>query len=340
MLQLTEGQAILDAYDEHASAVSAYGQARFHPASRLSLTAGSRIDHWSPTGSTTASPWVNAELRVSTRTRLRGGSGLYRQFAELDQVHGIHGGGSDLKPERALHVDAGIEHALPRRTRILFNAYARHEEDMLWTRGVEPRRSPQGAIVPGDVDAPWVNALSGTARGVEVVLRRDAADGFSGWVGYAYGRLKYTDTQTGEQFWADADQRHTLSVYGNYRLSSRASVSVRYRYGSNYPLIGYLGEPPPALGMSPILDGERLFYALVDQRNLLRLPAYSRLDVRADRAFTWSRRRLTVFVEVSNVLNRTNLRNTSYRVDRAGRVFNTTESLMPIVPSAGVVVEF
>jgi hypothetical protein len=173
------------------------------------------------------------------------------------------------------------------------------------------------------------------------VVRRDAADGFSGWAGYGYGRLRYTDDQTGEQFWADADQRHTVSLYGNYRLSSRSSVSARFRYGSNYPIAGYIGTAPSSLGNNPSIEGGRpLFSSLVSERNTLRLPAYSRLDVRADRAFNWSGRRLVLFVDVANVLNRTNLRNSSYSVDRAGRVFDTTESLMPIVPSGGLVFEF
>jgi hypothetical protein len=173
-----------------------------------------------------------------------------------------------------------------------------------------------------------------------VVARRDAVDGFSGWAGYAFGRLRYTSTPTAEAFWADADQRHTLSLYGNYRLSSRTSVSARFRYGSNYPIAGYIGPSSPSLGTVPTIDGRSLFSGLVSERNTLRLPAYARLDLRADRAFTWSGRRLVVFVDVANVLNRTNLRNASYSVDRVGRVFETTESLMPFVPSGGLVFEF
>jgi hypothetical protein len=72
----------------------------------------------------------------------------------------------------------------------------------------------------------------------------------------------------------------------------------------------------------------------------LRLPAYARLDLRADRAFTWSSRRLTLFVEVANALNRTNLRNVPYSVDRSGRVLGATDSMIPILPSAGFVIEF
>src|SRR5262249_57909910 len=97
-------------------------------------------------------------------------------------------------------------------------------------------------------------------------------------------------TQTGESFWADADQRHTLTLYLNYRLSSRASVSTRYRYGSNYPLVGYIGEPKASLGPDQIVDGHPIFLGLSSERNTLRLPAYSRLDVRADPPFNSARR--------------------------------------------------
>ena len=89
-----------------------------------------------------------------------------------------------------------------------------------------------------------------------------------------------------------------------------------------------------------MVDGRPLFYGLSAERNALRLPAYSRLDVRADRAFNWSGRRLVVFAEVANILNHTNVRNSASSIDRRGRVFGTMESLMPIVPSGGLVVEF
>jgi hypothetical protein len=337
---MTNALVALNEYDERAAAGSAYGQVRFGLGSRLTVTPGARVDRWTLTTTTTASPWVNAEFRLSERTRLRGGSGVYRQFADLDAVFGMHGGGRDLPPERALHIDASVEHTVAPQTRVLFTVYSRRERDVLRIPGAEPRRTPAGTISQGSLTAPWVNALDGDARGAEIVVRRDTTAGFSGWAGYAYSRLRYTDTLIGESFWADADQRHTLSLYGNYRLSSRASLSARYRYGSNYPMVGYIGEASPALGSRPLIDGRPLFFGLTRERNTLRLPAYSRLDVRADRAFNWSGRRLVLFVDVANVLNHTNLRNTSYSVDRAGRVFEATESLMPIVPSGGFVIEF
>ena len=94
-------------------------------------------------------------------------------------------------------------------------------------------------------------------------------------------------------------------------------------------------------GCAPLFGGTRpLFYGLVQTRNTLRLPAYARLDVRADRTFTWSARRMTLFVEVANALNHQNLRNVPYGVDRTGRVQEPTDTLLPIIPSAGMVIEF
>jgi hypothetical protein len=330
------GQQTLTDYDENAGAASAYGQVRISLGSRLSLTPGARIDYWSLTDSTFASPWLNAAWRLTDGTRLLGGTGIYRQFPSLEDVLGVHGGGRDLRPEKALHGDAGLEHSLPHQTRLLFNVYARREEDVLRAHGAEPRVS-DGRIRPESAVAPLVNALTGTARGIEVVLRRETASGFSGWAGYGYGRLQYEDGVTGERFWADFDQRHTVTLYGNYRLSSKASVSARYRYGANYPMAGYIAEAvPPAPGD----EGRRAYYALSDSRNQIRLPAYSRLDLRADRAFKWGNRRIVAFVDVANIVDHENLRNTPYFVDRFGRVFGPTETLMPIVPSGGLVVEF
>jgi hypothetical protein len=332
-----DGPRTLNSYRESAAAGSAYAQVRIELPSRLSVTPGARVDYWGLTGDRTASPWLSAEWRVRERTRLRGGTGFYRQFADVDQLFGFQGGGAELRPERAVHADGGIEHDLSANTRVTVTAYQRLEQDVLWTPLAEPQRRVDGTIRPGAANAPWTNGLEGRARGVELVLRRDAPDGLSGWAGYAYSRARYTDVTGRQTFWGDVDQRHTLSLYGNYRLSSRSTVSAKLRYGSNYPLRGYVGGATPA---APLVDGQPAYYALAGTRNTMRLPAYTRLDVRADRAFHWRPGRLVLFVEVANALNRTNLRNTPFGVDRNGRIFGATEPLMPIVPSAGFVFEF
>jgi hypothetical protein len=141
-------------------------------------------------------------------------------------------------------------------------------------------------------------------------------------------RNRYEDQVTGEQYWGDLDQRHTLNAYGFYRVSRRFTVGAKYRMGTNFPIPGYYSEQGPQ-------------YFVSDRRYELRLPSHARLDLRADRAFDWSRKRLTVFVEVINLLNRENVRFNPPRVTSSTRqVTRLSDALVPIVPSAGILIEF
>ena len=173
-----------------------------------------------------------------------------------------------------------------------------------------------------------MNALDGYARGVEWMVERRTPNGLSGWVSYALGFNHYRDRTTGETFWGDFDQRHTINVYGNYRTSDRLSFSARFRAGSNVPTTGYWTER----------DGVDF---VGDQRNTLRVPVYSRLDARMNRTFTWERKRLTLFVEAVNIYNRANVRFDVPSVDR--RTFQATNvfsTMLPFVPSIGFLLEF
>jgi hypothetical protein len=77
------------------------------------------------------------------------------------------------------------------------------------------------------------------------------------------------------------------------------------------------------------------------RRTESRLPPYARVDVRADWTPAWRGRRVTVFAEVINALGRRNLGPQSYSVRLpAGTVTGATEPLFPVVPSAGVLVQF
>ena len=60
-----------------------------------------------------------------------------------------------------------------------------------------------------------------------------------------------------------------------------------------------------------------------------------------NRTFNRPSNRITLFVEVMNVFNRENVRFTPPGVNgRTGQAFGLFESMIPFVPSAGVLVEF
>jgi outer membrane cobalamin receptor len=330
---------LLSNYSAAGRAASAYAQLSAR-VGKLTLTPGGRVDYWQATATTTSSPWITGDWAMTRTTQLRGGAGIYRQFPDLTMLNGLNGN-VDLRPERARHADLGIVQTFSNSISVQVTGYRRDERDVLRIADSEPRRLADGTIVLGRGDAPWSNRLAGRAYGVEAILRRDAPDSLSGWIAYGYSEHRYHDAVTDERFWSDYDQRHTVSTYALYRLSNRSSIGAKFRYGSNYPITGYVGQQSFSPNAPALLGGDRpVFFGLTDRRNTLRLPAYARLDVRADRAVTWGGRRATLFVEVANVLNRRNERNVPSAVGRNGQLHGVTDSLLPIVPSAGFVIEF
>jgi hypothetical protein len=303
----------------------AYAQLRL-TAGSLTLVPGARTDHWTLTGETTASPWLQGEWKLSSVASIRGGTGVYRQFPEFQQVVGALGV-HDARAQRAQQYDLGFEQRMGAAMRWQVTIFDR-EEAGFFRRPAAETRLVNGRVVRGSATATYQASLDGFARGVELLVQRHSTRGVSGWLAYSYGRVRYTDRGTRETYWGDLDQRHAVNLYVFFRVSDRTSVSAKIRAGTNVPAPGYYAQ-------------EGSDYVVSSSRNALRVPTYSRVDVRANRTFNWSRKRLTLFAEVINLLNRDNVRFNPPGVNSTTRrVSNLFESLIPIVPSAGILIEF
>jgi outer membrane receptor protein involved in Fe transport len=235
--------------------------------------------------------------------------------------------GRDVRPERARSADAGLELKLAGGWSAQTTGFARVERGVMRIGG-EPRiDAATGRRVLEAVFPEIAPTLDGDSRGADLVVSRRAQRGPTGWVAYTWALTRYRDRVTGERFAGDFDQRHTVNVVAEQRLSYRMVVHGKLRMGSNFPVTGYFGGELPALTLSAL-------------RNQVRLPRYLRLDLKVVRTFTFDRRRLTLFVEVMNATGRQNygLADGSIRsnLDAVGYV----ERLIPRVPSAGILIEF
>jgi hypothetical protein len=317
---------IEDDWDADAWRAGAYVQGRLSLPREASVNLGTRVDRWGTVARTDVSPWVQAELPLSRTIGLRGGTGLYRQPADFDQAQGVRGG-ADLSAARAWQADLGVAARLTPALTVEAVVYGRQERDVLRLPGAEMQRV-NGEIVPESSTTRWENALSGGARGVEVMLERRATSGVTGWISYAWSDARYDDPARGESFGSDFDQRHTVNTYVHYRFNDRTSAAVKLRTGSNYPITGYIERH----------GGD---YYLGAVRNVTRLPVYARLDVRANRTFRAGDARVTVFAELINAFGRENRRVAEpYLASSDGRLGRVTETLIPFVPSGGLLVEF
>jgi hypothetical protein len=316
---------VINDFNDDATRSGAYAQVRA-TAGNVTVIPGVRVDRWTLTGEATASPWVQGEVKLPNHMTLRGGTGVYRQYPEFDQVIGTLGS-REARAQRAAQYDLGVEQRIGSSFRWQVTAFDREENGFFRRPGAETRLV-NGRVVRGSITAPYEASLEGAARGVEVLLQRRSTNGVSGWLAYSYGRIRSTDTLTHESYWSDLDQRHAINLYVSYRVSDRTSVGAKARVGTNVPAPGYYTKE----------GGD---YFITSSRNILRLPTYSRVDVRANRTFNWEHRRLTLFAEVINLFNRDNVRFNPPGVNAATRrVSNLFESMIPIVPSAGILIEF
>jgi hypothetical protein len=287
------------------------------------LTAGVRLSRRSGGADFVAAPWVLVERRLGDAWTVRGGAGHAAQFLDPTLSTIDH----TVDPERARYVDVSLEHRLGRTIRWQLTAFDRHESDVLRRMGEDRVNPDTGRRVPAATFPTFRASLDGAARGADILLMRRAPSGLTGWVSYSWSETRYRDVITGEVFDGDFDQRHTLNVFAQQRLSYRLMVSAKYRLGSNFPFVGYFTR-----------QGDTLY--LGTERNRVRLPRYARLDLRATRTFTFDRRRLTLFVEIMNALGRENVGQADGAIRANLEAVGYAERLIPFVPSAGFLIEF
>jgi outer membrane cobalamin receptor len=313
----------LGAFSARRTETSWYVQDRWSPLGRLTATAGVRVDRIA--GETVASPRIRVAVPLGAGWLVRGAAGEQVQAPPLPALFGLLGNPA-LRASHSVEVDAGVEKSLPARTTLAIDLYRRRDRDQLFALA-EPRL--ENGRVTGALH-PFQNSLDGRSHGAEVTIRRDSASRLSGWIGYAYGRTRFTDRLDGLAFSGDFDQRHTLNAAGSYRVSGTLAFSAEWRYGSGTPRTGFFQLSGALLELGP-------------ERNTIRLLQYRRLDLKARKAYVWGRSTFTLAAQVLNVLNRRNEYNvtsTILSLAETGRFVSGLRESFRIAPAVGLSIRF
>ena len=160
--------------------------------------------------------------------------------------------------------------------RVQVTVYDREERDMLRRPGAETRLVDgrlRARLRGGAVREPRSTASS---RGVEVMLQRLDSSGFSGWISYSYGRNRYRDVVTGESLLGrsrSAPHAEPLRALSAVAAHQRQRQAARRQQLSGARLL--------TRGRRPVLRRPTC-------ATELRLPSFARLDLRANRTFTWA----------------------------------------------------
>ncbi|MGA9668899.1 MAG: TonB-dependent receptor [Terracidiphilus sp.] len=323
--QPTVPSSVLVNYGHSAAEQSFYLQDTWR-AKHFLLTGGGRIEHSGLTEQTIALPQGALTYHLGESWTFRAGASSDAQFPTLDEEYGYYSNQS-LRAEISNSYNLSVERMLGRYARILTEVYDREDRNQIFSLNGPQLVNGQAELI----ENPYENSVHGHARGAEITLQRRSANRLTGWVSYAYSETMYHDPRDQLQFISDYDQRHTVNLFASYRLKPTLAISTQYRYGSGMPVPGFVEVAP---GGAPTLEA---------QRDQARLPAYSRLDLRGNKAWSFDRFRLTLAGELLNVTDHANyffLGEDPMRIQSATDFAAQEKKSAPILPAVSLSVEF
>jgi TonB family protein len=240
------------------------------------------------------------------------GWGLYHQPPAPGDLSPVFGNPT-LGLESAEHLLGGVSVGTPDVLAVEVTAF-RVTSDSLAVRSPLPSPLNAQAVLGTGI---------GRTRGIQVLVRKEIAHRFFGWVTYTLSKSERADAE-GEPFHPyDFDQTHVLGAVASYDLGGGFEVGGRFRYATGFPRSPVVGSYVDGkTGASEPLFGEL---------NSIRIPAFWQVDVRVSKRFTIGRSTLEAYLDLQNVTDRQNPEEIVYSSDYAQRRYITGLPILPVV---------
>lgn len=301
---LTNAPRVLSMQHTRQNLADLYVNNRWRFAPQWTATGGVRVGHDGYSRQRFAEPRVGLEWAWSQDTVLSVGLGRHNQPPPAEQsLKDI--GNPSLRHLRSNHAVLGVAQQL----------------GSGWSWRVEAYAKTFDGYAVTDPQLRYRNGASGTAQGIELLVKKHATERLSGFASLSVSKARRQHDGTGEQFPFEFDQPVIASVVSQYKLSDRWQFGAKWSYHTGAPYT-------PVTGTSTYPDGRvRPLYGGINSQ---RVPSYHRLDLRVD----WKRSdTLTAYVELINAYGRKNVSGYSYSADYRQR---ETVYQMPAFISVGV----
>ena len=299
---------------------------RFRLGSRVTVEAGVRWDRQTYSNDEQWAPRLNLVAQLDPKTTLRASIGDYWQPQGIHELQVEDGVDEFHQAQLNRQLTVALDHLFGR-SRFSAQVYAKRLED--------PRPRFENLfeifdIFPeGQSDRVLIEPESGRAHGLELLFERRHRR-LDWWVTYALSEAE--DKIDGEYVPRSWDQRHAVSYSVNWRFKEHWNLNVAGVHHSGWP------ATDAELVLLPTEPFVRLIPA---ERNAASYPDYHRVDVRASRSFETARGQIKLFLEITNLFDRDNVRSIAdFEVDfspESGFSINREfESWFPRIPSFGV----
>jgi hypothetical protein len=241
-------------------------------------------------------PRLSARYKVTPNFAAIAATGIYHQPPSPIDMTAVFGTPT-LDPESAQHGSLGGSLKVTKTLSAEMTGFYKWMSDLAVR---DPSPTPQLAHT-------LVQSGVGRSYGVQLLVRQDPWEGFSGWVAYTISRSERRDTPDGTFRLFDNDQPHVLTVVANKAIGPW-SLGLRFRFASGLPRT-------PVIGALYDLKDD-VYQPIFGAQNSIRLPAFWQLDLRLDRSFTFNEKaRLLVYLEGLNVTAHANQEEIVYNTD-------------------------
>lgn len=296
--------------------------------SDFTLSIGARINDENYLNKRYVEPRLGAEYQLNNRTVFSAAWGKYSQFPDFTYTLEKFGN-RNLTHLKSTHSVVGVERFISDIWSVKVESYYKTLDDL-----VVSDNNPDETL-----NKKFLNEGSGEAYGLELLLKRHLADNFSGWFSLTLSRSERTNHLTDETFRYQLDRPVMVNAVAIYQLNQRWSLSGRltfYSGGRYTPVVGHHTEQYDPDGDN--IDNINYEVADYGKFNSASLPAYHRMDVRADYDYLKKERySISVFVEIINVYNHKNVSGYKWNADYEER---EAVKQLGIIPSLGVRMEW
>ncbi len=299
---------------------AAWVEADWRALPRLRLVGGLRVDAEERFGVTKAwvDPRASAFYDLVPGTTLVAAAGLFGSAPDPEETSRVFGN-PDLAAERGLHLSLGVRRDLPWSSKVELTGYYKE----LWSLVVATRAvDPDGRLLK------LSNGGHGETIGLELLARREFAQGLFGWISWTWSRSLRQDDPTDPRYpqWRlfGLDQTHVVALVLSYRLPREWIVGTRVRAVSGNPYTPFVGA---------ILDADTGRWQCIPGAPLSRrLPGFFQADARVDKRWVFESWMFSMYLDVQNVTNR---ENAEFRF----RNFDCSQTVIvpsiPVFPSLG-----
>jgi TonB family protein len=290
-------------------------EAALNPYDPLLILLSLRLDYYSANSALSLDPRVVVRYRFPTETTVKAGFGSYSQPPQADQTDPDLGN-PELMPLNSMHASLGVEQRLFEMLDVELTGFYKWLDNQVV-------RNPAFFYFPTAV--PYVSSGSGRIFGLELLVRANLFDRFTGWLAYTFQRSFRQDGPGAEERVFDFDQPHILTVVGSYDFGRGWSAGLRFRLISGTPY-------------TPVTDSiydanSDTYVPIFGETNSERVALFHQLDLRVDKEWTFETWRLGLYLDIQNVYNQRN---------EEGRMFSfdyrqsAPVSGAPILPILGV----